>query len=48
MLEARCPMSAFHAFADSTESSQSTEMCHFVAEVAEEGGPLCLGAEHEP
>jgi hypothetical protein len=23
-------------------------MADFVAEVAEEGGPLCLGAEHEP
>ena len=23
-------------------------LADFVAEVAEEGGPLCLGAEHEP
>jgi len=23
-------------------------MADFVAEVAEEGGPLCVGVEHEP
>jgi len=27
---------------------RSPLVADFVAEVAEEGGPLCLGAEHEP
>jgi hypothetical protein len=31
-----------------SDISQGPRSADFVAEVAEEGGPLCLGAEHEP
>jgi hypothetical protein len=45
-------MAAHVRFAPKADKKQVVSVCllsaDFVAEVAEEGGPLCLGAEHEP